>query len=80
MSALQNKVADRNAPPTQSKTRTNADLAHITLVEQGLRLLVIERIMKARKQPFPPQMSDWLRTVRMSAPIIAVLRGAGLQP
>jgi hypothetical protein len=78
LDALQNKIADRSAPLTQSKTRINADLAHITLVEQGLRLLVIERIMKARNQPPPARMSDWLRTVRMSAPVIAALRGAGL--
>lgn len=78
VAALQNKIADRNVPPTQSNARSNADLAHITLVEQGLRLLVIEKIMKARNQPLPPQMSSWLRTVRMSAPIIAALRGAGL--
>jgi hypothetical protein len=78
VAALQNKIADRNAPPTQSNARSNADLAHITLVEQGLRLLVIEKIMKARNQPLPPQVSGWLRTVRMSAPIIAALRGAGL--
>ena len=56
--ALQNKIADRTTP-TKSTARTNADLAHITLVEQGLRLLVLERIMKARNQPIPPQMFGW---------------------
>ena len=40
LDAFQRKIADRNMQPTISKTRTNADLAHITLVEQGLRLLV----------------------------------------
>jgi hypothetical protein len=75
LDTLENKIADRNMQ-TISKTVPKTDRAHETLVEQGLRLLVLERIMIARNLTVPLRMSNWLRTIRMSAPVIAALRGA----
>ena len=75
LDTLEGKIADRNML-TISKTVAKADRAHETLVEQGLRLLVLQRIMIARNLTVPLHMSIWLRTIKMSAPVTVALRGA----
>ncbi len=75
LSALQNKIGELNMRPAVSRARAATDTAHVTMVEQGLRLFVLERILNARGLPLPSEMSNWLRTLRMSAPIMEALRG-----
>lgn len=78
LDALHSKIADRSMGSPMSKVRSSTDIAHFTLVEQGLRLLVLERIMQARNVNMPARMVDWLVTLKMSTHVADALRGAGL--
>ncbi len=79
LTALDSKISDRDLKVI-GKTRTHADVAYVTFVEQGLRLLVLQRIMLTRQLPISPTVQSWVRTIQMSPPISTALSRAGIQP
>jgi len=76
--ALDLKIADRNFlinSPTVSHTHT----AFVTLMQQGLRLLVLERYHKARKLAIYPEMAGWLTLIKTSECIRTALNARGIR-
>ena len=77
ITALNNKVSNETFKP-QSLTHTHTDFAHVTLFEQGLRLLILERIMVSRRLKPSSEMAQWLAVVKKFDPIRDELRKANI--
>lgn len=75
---LDGQVADRDMKPTGSPTSNVADRAHRAFVVQGIRLLVLERIILARGAKPLPRMAKWLAVIKVSAPVADALRKGGV--
>jgi hypothetical protein len=77
VSALDSSVSDRKRPH-YSPTVTVVEQADRSLRQQGIRLLLLERIMLDRKIAALPAVQDWLRVIKMSPSIIVELSDAGI--
>jgi hypothetical protein len=78
LQTLDNQIADRNMNLVISKTADVAGRARDALLVQGLRLLVLDRIIRARDAQPLPRMTKWVAIVRTSSNVVDKLRSAGL--
>lgn len=78
LGALEEHVSNREKKHTPGSQTSNAFVAHHTFVVQGLRLLILERIVKARNAQPLPNMADWLRIIKISPAIVDKLNAAGI--